>query len=121
MSPKCASSRASELTAAPKCSSTSRASSTPGEVGSLGQQRRGEHRVLGQRRDDDRRFTGSLDVRRGHAPARQRGGMRVNRSLEFGRTGMEVVHGIDSGRASDVRRHAFAAMIRAVFSNGRSI
>jgi hypothetical protein len=63
-----------------------------GGVGSLGEQRRCEDRVLGQRRDDHRRFTGSLYFRRGHTPARQRGGMCVNRSREFGRTGMEVVH-----------------------------
>ncbi len=63
-----------------------------GREGGLGHQRRREHRILGQRCDDDCRFAGSLHVRRGHAPARQRGGMRVDRSLEFGRTGMEVVH-----------------------------
>ena len=41
-------------------------------------------RVLGQRRDDDRGFACLLDGRARHAPARQRGGVRIDRCLEFG-------------------------------------
>ena len=44
----------------------------------LRHQRGREHRIFGQRGDDDGGFRGLLDRHSRHAPARQRGGMRVD-------------------------------------------
>ena len=80
-------------------------------------QRGGEHRVLGQRGDDDRRFGGLIDGRARHAPAFEPGGMRVDRGREFRGAGVKVVHESEGDRR--VRRDGFAAMIRAVFLKER--
>ena len=53
-----------------------------GERG-LREQRGGQHRILGQRGNDHGGFSGAFDRHWRHAPARQRGGMRVDRSLEL--------------------------------------
>ena len=72
MSPKCASSRAScaDLGAEVQLD-LARLFGLRGEC-SLRQQRGREHRILGQRGDDDGGFGGAVDARARHAPARER-------------------------------------------------